>query len=86
MTQDGIALGVGITRSHVPRELDKLRRNDLIEERLARIRDADGKSYSTRKMTYSLTPKGIAIADMIMITRNSPTAGECFYYRVVVEH
>lgn len=60
VTQEGIASGIGIRRSHVPRAVKKLIQEGSVEEISARL---PGK---TRKMkTYELTSLGLRIAGEI---------------------
>ncbi|MEM3341591.1 MAG: ATP-binding protein, partial [Thermoplasmata archaeon] len=55
LSQEGIALGVGIQRSHVPRYISKLILSGDIEERKGRLIIS-----GRRKKVYVLTEKGIA--------------------------
>ena len=49
LTQDGIARGVGITRSHVAINMTTLKSSSLVEERLGRV-----KGHSRQRKIYFL--------------------------------
>lgn len=60
-TQAGISDGARVQRSHVPRALQALLREDLVEARESRLRGR------TRKSTvYGLTPAGVALARQLL--------------------
>ncbi len=60
ITQEGISKAVGITVSHVPRELDILMKNRLVEEIKGRVSGKD-----KRVNVYFLTPEGILEVEKI---------------------
>lgn len=53
VTQEGIADGISIRRSHVPRSLSKLMQDGLVEEILSHVQGAE-----RRRKAYYLTPNG----------------------------
>jgi DNA-binding MarR family transcriptional regulator len=53
LTQDGIARGVGITRSHVAINMTTLKSKGLVEEHMGRV-----KGHSRQRKIYFLTDKG----------------------------
>ena len=56
-TQAGIARGVGIERKHVPRAVNKLISDDIIESKVSHV-----KGGKQRKKVYFLTFEGKALA------------------------
>lgn len=60
ITQEGISKAVGITVSHVPRELDILIKNGLVEELKGRVAGKE-----KRVNVYFLTPQGILEVEKI---------------------
>ncbi len=54
ITQEGIAKAIGITVTHVPRELEDLLEKGLVEEIKGRVKDKE-----KRMNVYFLTPSGI---------------------------
>ena len=57
MTQDGIAVALGISRAHVALELKRLRTAGRVQERMAHVAAA-----KVRRKVYALTPAGQEIA------------------------
>lgn len=53
ITQAGIALAVGISRTHVPRAVNSLMREGLVEELRERVAD-----HERRMSIYTITPEG----------------------------
>jgi DNA-binding MarR family transcriptional regulator len=53
ITQAGIALAVGISRTHVPRAVNSLMREGLVEELRERVED-----HERRMSVYTITPEG----------------------------
>lgn len=60
LTQDGIAVAVGITRAHVSLELKKLREKDLVEMKLAHVTERGAK-----RNVYYLKPSGLTEAHRV---------------------
>jgi DNA-directed RNA polymerase subunit H len=54
------------------------------DELLSRYSLSLGQLPKISKDDAAVAPMGLKPGDIIKITRNSPTAGESFYYRVVV--
>ncbi len=60
ITQEGIAKAVGITVTHVPRELEDLLKKGLVEEIKGRVKDKE-----KRVNVYFLTPTGLLEVEKI---------------------
>jgi len=58
ITQAGIALAVGISHTHVPRAVNNLMREGLVEEVRARV-----EGHERRMSVYAITPEGLREAE-----------------------
>ena len=61
ITQDGIAMSLGITRAHASIELKKLRESYVVDERQGHVRGG-----KVRRKCYTLTPSGMDLAETII--------------------
>ncbi len=91
-TQAGIALGVGIERKHVPRAVNKLIVEVLVNDRLAHVKGAkqrkkvyfltfDGKGLA-RRIWETLAKKEVIIKELNGMEKTTTFSDLCFTYQV----